>query len=249
MTDRPILFSSPMVEALLDGRKTQTRRVLSPATASFGSAPKAFWDHVALALAAVDGRPEGGQYLHVPCHAERDEDCDRCREMGWVGSRHRLYPRIEVGDRLWVRETWRHDDFDSSGAILRADMPADAVRETQGIVRWKPGIHMPRWASRLTLTVMQVRVQRLQAITPDDAAAEGVDIFPRPLFRDLWDSLNRARGYGWDANPWVAAFIFTVERTNIDEVRLPGDPEQGAAARPARPAEPKNGGPAVTGEK
>jgi hypothetical protein len=94
---------------------------------------------------------------------------------------------------------------------------------------------MPRWASRLTLTVTDVRVQRVQEISEADAVAEGVESdsdgwrdYQMPntqccgtaleSFRTLWDSLNAPRGYGWDANPFVAAYTFTVARQNIDQV-------------------------------
>lgn len=238
MTDRPILFSAPMVRALLDGRKTQTRRVLSPGNGVFGSAPRDFWQHADLSRATVDGRPESGQYLHVPCHRDYVEtgpscDCERCAEMGWEGTVHRLWPRTEVGDRLWVREIWRpvHSGDPARGAHYRADHPDDWCDDT----KWKPGIHMFRWASRLTLHVTEVRVQRLQEISAADAEAEGVfrhvaehsldHIFRGEraatavrYYAELWERIN---GKGsWDANPWVVALTFTVENANIDAARV-----------------------------
>jgi hypothetical protein len=241
-----------MVKSLLAGTKTQTRRVLSAGTASFGSAPRDFWQHGNFAAAFVDGRPESGQYLHVPSHRDYVEvgppcDCERCNEMGWEGTVHRLWPRIEVGGRLYVREAWRLGyEFDSCApSVLAAGtMPiafeADAPHSMTWIGKFRQGMHMPRWASRLTLTVTEVRVQRLQDITETDARAEGVlwvpghgEITPAELSADpgysnflncregyqvLWDHLNASRGFGWSTNPWVVAVSFSVARGNIDQV-------------------------------
>lgn len=220
MTDRPILFSGPMVRALLDGRKTQTRRVLADS--------------------------------HV-CDDISSESAEDLELRGWVGFSNgealgAARVRFAVGDRLWVRETWtarmthgwtianaRSRMFDEE--ILYA---ADAV---DGIDGWWPSIHMPREFSRLTLTVSDVRVQRLQDISEDDAIAEGIekdhavgmpgvwgwhdylrgdDIAkrhfgcPRESYRTLWDSLNAKRGFGWNVNPWIVALTFDVARRNID---------------------------------
>lgn len=186
MTDRPILFSAPMVKALLAGRKTQTRRVLNP-------------------------QPIGFDWFDLRCK-----------------------PRFAVGDRLWVREAWH-----AARSLDRTpprEIPCDADIEHAATARnyaeiglkgkLRPGMYLPRWASRLTLTVTEVRVQRLQAITTADALLEGVDvglvdgIITRPntrdSYRELWDSLNADRGFGWDTNPWVVAVSFTVAHRNID---------------------------------
>jgi len=144
------------------------------------------------------------------------------------------------GDLLWVRERWS-DDLLAPGEVyyyataLDDGLLADEVAE----IRWKPSIHMPRWASRVTLEVTDVRVQRLQEISQEDARAEGVATeewddwrenvtaigmpegsyieTERDLFRDLWDNINAKRGYGWDTNPWVIALTFVVHQMNIDE--------------------------------
>ena len=191
MTDRPIIFNAPMVRALLDGRKTQTRRLLKPQ-------PVVPYD---------------------PCSNYN------AREYGTRQLTTDLKAPHSIGDRLWVRETF---GISSTGGntLFNADYGFKPLQ----IERWKPSIHMPRWASRLTLTVTDVQVQRLQGINKDDALAEGVhpdeqnwapeqiyaENMPAHLFGMLWDSINAARA-PWNSNPWIAAYTFTVEKRNIDE--------------------------------
>ncbi|WP_144379542.1 hypothetical protein [Mesorhizobium amorphae] len=195
--NRPILFSSLMVRALLDGRKTQTRRVLS--NDKFASLFNGTWSD---------------DYVLDPGNQSwRDAEI-----------------RFAVGDRLWVREAWRthryYDDLAPSemggeeSIVFEADHPPLEKRPHRlADGRLRQGMHMPRWASRLTLTVTDVRVQRLQEITWQDAKAEGISGgYHQSEFASLWDSLNAARGFGWDTNPWVVAVSFTVERRNIDQV-------------------------------
>ena len=213
MTDRPIIFSAPMVRALLAERKTQTRRIYKVPSGSYVE-QGGVW-------AMTDGCAYGDAALpYTP------------------------------GDRLWVREncaTWGDHE-----AIYRADDAVEyglAVSDGKFGAKWKarPSIHMPRWASRLTLTVTDVRVQMLQDISEADAIAEGIVPVTRrfpPLqgclnqlrertmyewsggwsvraadaYAVLWNSLH---GPGaWDANPWVVALTFTVQRGNIDQ--MPG---------------------------
>lgn len=191
MTDRPIIFSAPMVRALLEGRKSQTRRVLK------------------------DG--------HTP-----------------TGLPAKLRP-FALGDRLWVREAWRshrNNDCLSPRALTgkgRVWYEADRDNcDQHGKLR--PSLYMPRWASRLTLLVADVRVQRLQDISEADAVAEGLQLrldwlwqyrgadhlpwrseFPRDAYRDLWNSLHGPDA--WDQNPWVCALTFDAVRANIEEVK------------------------------
>ncbi|MDI3335897.1 hypothetical protein QKW60_05730 [Defluviimonas aestuarii] len=221
MFDRPIIFSAPMVRALLDGRKTQTRRIVK--------------DRGAL--------PEfcGGRYDNKNDPTNYGwQDYERGE---WITldmfRRYRFVP-YAPGDRLWVKEAWRTwVNFDhlkpreiatgpSQGLI---GYPADSVRTGHG--RLRSPIHMPRWASRLTLLVTDVRVQRLQEISEDDARAEGGDAVtmedaPRAAswsrrqdFSRLWNSIHGPDA--WDANPWVAAISFTVHRGNIDQMEAGDD--------------------------
>ncbi len=210
MADRPIIFSAPMVRALLDGRKTQTRRVLG------NSGPGRGRSNI---FSAQIGWSDS--YVLDPGNAN------------W---RERDTP-YAPGDRLWVREAWRFDaewddcpprEFDGADAI---HYEADGETRlhlwgnpfTPG--RLRPPIHMPRWASRLTLLVTDVRVQRLQEITAEDVTAEGIPFEADALapyewsvarFADLWNTIHGPDA--WDANPWCAAISFTVHRCNIDKM-------------------------------
>lgn len=253
MTDRPILFSAPMVRALLDGRKTQTRRV---AKVRKGLTLAEMVEH-------GERRGVGPMTVH---QATRDMLAE---------------PRFAAGDRLWVKETWKPGSWREDGRVAcdyraspelihtpwcRPDNFEDlwpkwtdelvangSTPDAGGIhhwqpgkspLKWRPSIFMPRWASRLTLTVTDVRVERLHAISEADAIAEGVAEYPCEgphrgpdatywtaypasklfikrttavnAYAALWESIN---GPGaWEANPWVVAVSFEVGRHNIDQV-------------------------------
>ncbi|MDP3405080.1 MAG: hypothetical protein Q8S03_10350 [Brevundimonas sp.] len=192
MTDRPILFSGPMVRALLDGRKTQTRRIVKPQprvheNGSYG------WD------AGRGARCAGLAGTHWP--PTLGLDC--------------MSPYGGPGDRLWVRETWCHADT-RSGFAYCADTPLGSDQTGNG---WRPSIHMPRAACRLTLNVTGIRVERLQDISEADAEAEGVQtpaLVPilgafwssRDGYARLWNHINGPDS--WSANPWVWVVTFEV---------------------------------------
>jgi len=205
MKERPILFSAPMVRAILAGNKTQTRRVIKPQ-------PKG---------TRTDAYPD--RYNNGPHWAFWLPDNRMTEEQTWK------CPYGEPGDRLWVRETWKTEERKEDcvdGIRLRADnafVPientteaADAwVQVNKRDGKWRPSIFIPRWASRIILGVTNVRVERLQEITEEDAKAEGVEAVscadvPRQAawsnrqdFSRIWDSINAKRGFGWDTNPWV----------------------------------------------
>ncbi|NVK20745.1 MAG: hypothetical protein HWE30_18835 [Methylocystaceae bacterium] len=211
MSVKPILFSGPMVRAILEGRKTQTRRVLRPQPDPFD------------ALFSDDGRWWTG-----------DDETGEVQQV--------LRVPYAPGDLLWVREAFRGDKgYDSSPprewshwpVHYEAEGAPDPDDEIGMNGRLRPGMFMPRWASRLTLRVTDVRVQRLQELSDADAIAEGVPQSGGRYedehsgrwhsctvaeFRSLWDGLNAKRGYGWQTNPWVAAYTFEVIRQNVDEV-------------------------------
>lgn len=225
MTDRPILFSAPMVRALLDGRKTQTRRVLPTVHPRFPQHNQIRTD----VLIFDPAQPE---------------------VWYWDGKHEKVgasYPlRFALGNRLWVREasaTWEGSYRD---VVYRADVSdqewSNLSADARNGAPWKrrPSIHMPRWASRLTLIVTDVRVQRLQDISEADAVAEGVGLFDAAetarlgvhivravcndcrcashidAMRETWAYLH---GVGaWSENPWVVVPTFTVQRGNIDQM-------------------------------
>lgn len=198
MPDKPIIFSAPMVRALLDGRKTQTRRLIKHRSIDLSISPS-----------AEDNHPVWIQFRHP--------------KSGPLTCVKRPYA---PGDRLYVREAI--DNASEPGDVFyRADYEAAHGNDGAGL-GWRPSIHMPRWASRITLTVTEVRVQRLQEISAEDVQAEGaceLAFIPpteadteeaRGIFRTLWNSLHGPDA--WDANPWVSALSFTVERGNIDQL-------------------------------
>lgn len=217
MTDKPIIFSAPMVRALLDGRKTQTRRVLKPQPHERAK--------------GCYLRPDGS-WVWLDAHRQNNG-------VGYFGNRlddrHFLTP-YAPGDRLYVRETWLTRGRNPEGGWELWDYAEGAREHQPDWVRKMTSIHMPRWASRLTLTVTDVRVQRLQDIIEADAVAEGCgwsDVWegftPCPehgdaryfnsrsacaSFERLWSGLHGPDA--WDANPWVVALTFTVEQRNID---------------------------------
>jgi hypothetical protein len=192
--ERPILFSAPMVRALLDSQKTQTRRVVKPYPKWVKKFP----------ICNPTVMSEGHQVWWW--NGEHD----------WVGVVQDC-PYGAPGDRLWVREAWSKSDC-PGGAVYRAD--CDPRQDTRGF-GWRPSIHMPRWASRILLEIIDVRVERLNEISEADAKAEGAPSgwwddegrfyestqgTHRAGFAGLWEHLN---GPGsWDANPWVWVIEF-----------------------------------------
>lgn len=242
--ERPIIFSGEMVRAILYGRKTQTRRIPSPYNSSFGSAPREYWRHADFSRAFVDGKSSPAQYLHVPCHTENPGECEQCDIFGWPGSTHRLWPSGYRGYsdsfsdfyRLWVRETWR-TVYDGAGKewiefYESGSFPRDSREKEYGCGPWRPSIFMPRKASRITLALVKVRVERLQDITEEDAKAEGAmffdgrpvnhhgwrhdyaDVFPtaKASFANLWDKIN-GKKHPWASNPWVWVIEFAAKGT------------------------------------
>lgn len=227
--ERPILFSGPMVRAVLDGRKTQTRRI-------------------------VKGVPQGTTSLRIADHAPVGGRPSLWLEPGmrqWFGKSVAKHPPFWAGDTLWVRERWgisptasdglyvihkhwtRDGEFESEESIAEVPVPPEHVAwaqrriETAGDFVWSPSIHMPRWASRLTLEVLSVRVERVNEISDRDCEAEGcyqseeapywwragdaIGNSRRAAFAALWDSIN-GKEHPWDTGPWV--WVVEFKRTD-----------------------------------
>jgi hypothetical protein len=233
MKELPILFSGEMVRAILEGRKTQTRRVVKP---------QPVYDHGAWCVPGFTCNTEHGFKESVLLSSFR------C-------------PYGKPGDRLWVRETFAVDYEVGEGT--RGQIPPvvfyratdKETNWTSGKTPWKPSIHMPRKYSRITLEIVSVRVERLQDITEDDAKSEGCNEIvskwwqwfgyvdghrsvmeggdpskpPAPhwinpeiqeyrrsrkdQFQILWNSINAKRGFDWDLDPWV----WVIEFRKLDE--------------------------------
>lgn len=247
MADRPILFSGAMIRALLAGTKTQTRRIVSgvPDQPVANCHPMNTPRHPAPYLDSYCGQPKTAANPRGMSN----------EWMWWQVDDRPGYPSFKVkfvpGDRLWVREAWRlPNSFDEDSPVRAATrvhpsfkpnvfFEADGAVRSAGAATGKPGrlrasMHMPRWASRLTLPVADVRVQRLQDISEEDARAEGAELDQALLagglkatyrggFARIWAGIHEPHPNNptsWGNNPWVAAYTFSVERRNIDaEVR------------------------------
>jgi hypothetical protein len=202
MRERPMLMSAPMVRAILAGRKTQTRRVVK-------DAPDGAVRAEMLPQVGPDER------VHFP-YRVGFFSADGLRGLGTVRC-----PYGQPGDGLWVKETWANAT-DAVGTkfsdpvLYRADFVGDdgSAWWRRGALfggNWRPSIFMPRWASRLTLEVTSIRVERVQDISEEDARAEGCDPGSAPVsarwhFEALWSEINGADA--WNENPfcWVIAF-------------------------------------------
>ena len=204
MKERGVIFNGEMVQAILDGRKTQTRRIMKP---------------------QPEPCPRGGHWwpsnvfktmLHV-------EDEMQNGKGGWGGLVGDACPFGDVGDRIWVRETWAEAGASAPDLKLyRANYPEHVPSIYENVppaeeIRWTPSIHMPRWASRILLEITGVRVERLNSISDADAKAEGCcygrgggipdfAVNPADHFPTLWASIYGEES--WKATPWVWVIEF-----------------------------------------
>ncbi len=201
---KPILFNTEMVRAILDGRKTQTRRVVNINT---------------------DVECNYGEHEFVSDDFGNTFDYTGfvCRKCGFgVSPPHCKYPvgtsvfrpRYNDGDILYVRETWREYN---GKYFYKSDQCADHDDYKYGVARYRPSIHMPKEAARIFLRVTDVRVERLQDIDDDGVVAEGLNI--GDPFDELWDSTIKKKDlslYGWEANPWV--WVYEFEKIDVEGV-------------------------------
>lgn len=197
MRERPIIFNTRDVLAILDGRKKQVRRVL----------PKVYVQRLDPPRGDVD--IEAG-YPFV-CGLDGNDEC--------ISAVH-LCPFGQPGDRLWVRETWAHwqksmcfplNGFrqDPEISYRATDHEPDIDVELVEKFRWRSPVSMPRWASRILLEITEVRVQPLRDMGKDDAIAEGwpIDVWGDKWFASIWNSTAKP-GTRWEDNPWVWAVSF-----------------------------------------
>jgi hypothetical protein len=218
INEKPILFSTDMVKAILAGNKIQTRRVVKP---QFKVAHEVF-------------TYQGNTYVQTEL-LERDKNplngCIKC-------------PYGQAGDKLWVREAWQaakeHGEYDKSSVMYKADITQRDLDYEGCDWDWRPSIFMPRKFSRITLEITEARVQRVQEISEADAIAEGIPAFapngiiqestiPRKQYSVLWDKINgkvhnrqftlddksnrhwvkdQVGEYSWSSNPWVWCISF-----------------------------------------
>lgn len=225
MKERPILFNTEMVKAILHGRKTQTRRPLK-------NQPKDGWSFEDAASGGAFGRitsshPKKGKFGAFIHRGVGTDFPERDIEVCSFGM---------LGDRLWVRETFcpvDDTDFGGSKWIDYRATPSDNESHPAGwhntpddseAMKWKPSIHMPRWACRLVLEITDVRLERVQDITEEDAAAEGTitekmasdDGFAwrfgdRRQFQDIWEKVYPN---SWENNEWVWVIKFKIVELN-----------------------------------
>lgn len=214
--EKPIIFSADMVLAILDGRKTQTRRVVKPQPDIYENGDIHFkWATFYLngLTYTWDSNGVGGENWQANDHPDEDKFAEALRRC----PANRFVP-YRVGQHLWVREVWCGYKPTMRG-YFKADMsywdhaknhPVGCVGEPDKAKYGSP-IHMPRWASRITLEVTEVRVQRVQSISEEDAISEGCIVLPSVSatanYRLLWNKIN-GKKHPWNSNPWVWAISF-----------------------------------------
>ncbi len=234
MSERPIIFSGPMVSAILDGRKTQTRRVVKPQPDEDGLTRYAGTLTPWLGTSEREyscpfGAPGDRLWVRETWSAEFEwpEDNGGISFNAWK-EQPAAFRGLKSLNRLYFAADETIYGAGDGGGL---DGPVGDKDSFPADLKWRPSIHMPRWASRITLEITSVRVERLQEISEGDAKAEGaavqfrtvIPVDGKPIgatkaytipsshrggFANLWDSLNAKRGHGWDANPfcWVIEF-------------------------------------------
>ncbi|EPL9571146.1 hypothetical protein MMK73_003248 [Providencia rettgeri] len=205
MREHGVIFNSDMVRAILSGRKTQTRKAMKAQPRSSETRVGDYWFpcdrvqsmvHVSDFISGNSAMPDAHEFFSTCC------------------------PLGGIGDRIWVRETFQVGlCTESTFAYKATHKPSDLYEGWGEVIKWRPSTQMPRWASRITLEITNIRVERLQSISEEDAKAEGFDNsqsdaansigwFEKPIraFRRDWENINGTDG--WNSNPWVWVIEF-----------------------------------------
>lgn len=227
MKEHPILFSTDMVKAILDGRKTQTRRVIKPqpyfedTIGCFNWVRGEYW-HKNHAMAQFADSIEATKYMYKMC------PYGQVGVRLWVREAHKL-TKETINGELWVKAEYRFE-YDGDKTVRRFkwdDIPKTQRQRLSKIKtwgKWRPARFMYEFLARVWLEITGVRVERLQEISEEDAKAEGFPInidYPELNVGDfsrLWDSINAKRGYSWESNPWV----WVIEFVALQSVGLSG---------------------------
>lgn len=236
MTERPIIYSTEMVRAILEDHKTKTRRLSG--LEDVNTYPGLLEGDSHVGPLGYRGRLASARYLTKRLKTEYNKTpgvfhwfmgmrADRVREFNPIPVK---CPYGQTGDLLWVRETWGavspHEEpasLEECKIEYRADYPGgwseEDARGYEWAPKWRPSIHMPRWAARIWLEVVDVRAERVNSISYADCITEGMlpdaplnnygtGAIPRDAFAALWDELNAKRGYPWKSNPFVWVITF-----------------------------------------
>jgi len=199
MKEKPILFNTEMVKSIIAGNKTQTRRIAK------------------------------GHFLNSEYEPTLWSYMDLKRGCSCSGGSKMIINRFcpyEIGQTLWVRETFTIQEYPSGSYsyIYKAD-ELSGIQKTGMMLKWKSSIYMPRKAARIFLKITNIRIERIQDISEEDAKAEGTEQFKdfgevlidEPIIYDyrnsfiiVWDSINKKRGYRWDLNPYVWVYDFEI---------------------------------------
>jgi hypothetical protein len=213
---RPIIFNGPSVCAILDNRKTMTRRVIIPQPSSDVRWGFSGWeDGHGTPIRCVYGQPGDRLWVRETWKVGAWDESDGCIAIDYLADGfYRKYidvPEPDYFEKLWIQST-----YDAEKAYGQMDHYSWEKGESP--CRKRSPLFMPRWASRITLEITDIRVERVQNISEEDVLHEGfrmnnvsiVTLGYHGAMKLIWDSINAKRGYSWDSNPWVRVVVFKV---------------------------------------